>query len=196
MLWPLILPMKITFWTFAAIVVLVTAIAPALKWKRKSTLGLTLLAAGVLFIPSSSGLMALLDTQRFGVFEYETYAEVQDFRVERYLPPAATSITVAKTMQGFRAQYSISETDLQAYLDDSWERFRNYYPHSAPDLRIHAISDRIVNAGSFDSQYGDLNWPPLKGAVEYHGPSAANGAGFTVWYSPSQQVAYERAGYW
>jgi hypothetical protein len=40
--------------------------------------------------------MAVTDEQRFGVFEYTSFDDVNDFRVERYLPTAATDITIDK----------------------------------------------------------------------------------------------------
>lgn len=89
-----------------------------LKWKRLHVF----LTVGVLclicFLPLCGAIMRSMDAKRFGVFDYESFADVQDFRVERYLPPAATHITVDKYAQGFRARFTISRSDLDSFLDE------------------------------------------------------------------------------
>ncbi len=192
MLWTLVLPFKITFSLLAALVVIATAIAPALKWKRGKTFLISALAACLAFIPLFAGVMAFIDTQRFGVFEYATFDDVNDFRVERYLPPAATKITLDKYPQGFRARYTITEPDLIAYLDDIWERYGDQSAVKRGEM--HSVS--VVDRESHELRFGDLGWPPLDAAIEYHSPVASNGAGFSVWCSPQEGVAYERARYW
>ncbi len=192
MLWPIVLPFKITLLCLAALVGIITAIAPALKWKRGKTFLITTLVACVAFIPSCVGIMAVIDTQRFGVFEYDAFGEVNDFRVERYLPPAATAITIEKHPQGFRARFSINEADLMAHLDNLWARYGDRSVVKRGEM--HSMS--VVDHQSHGLSFGHLGWPPLDGATEYHSPTAANGAGFSVWYSPKQGIAYQRAGYW
>ncbi|MDZ7616925.1 MAG: hypothetical protein U1E05_07975 [Patescibacteria group bacterium] len=133
-----------------------------------------------------------MSTRRFGLFTYETAADVRDFRVERYLPPAARNITLHKQAQGFRARYTISETELKSYLDDVWARYGDQSVTERDGLssgsRIDADYHRLV--------YGDLGWPHLPDAVAFSGPSANSGTGFVVWFSLSEQTAYEHAGYW
>jgi hypothetical protein len=192
MLWPLVLPFHITFWCLAALVAIATAVAPALRWKRRRTFLIAVFVACVTLIPSCAGIMAIIDTHRFGVFEYDTFAEVKDFRVERYLPPTATAITIEKRPQGFRARFSIAEGDLMAYLDDLWRQ----YGDKSIVKRGEMASMSVVDHESHELQFGDLGWPPLDGAMEYHSPTAENGAGFFVWYSPKRRIAYQRAGYW
>jgi hypothetical protein len=192
MLWPIVLPFKITFWCLAVLVGIATATAPVLKWKRGKTFLIISLIACVAFIPSCVGIMAVIDTQRFGVFEYDAFGDVNDFRVERYLPPAATAITIDKYPQGFRARYSVTETDLIAYLDDIWAQ----YGDMSVVKRGEMYAMETVDPEHHDLQYGDLGWPPLENATEYHSPTAANGAGFSVWFSPREGIAYQRAGYW
>ncbi|TWU22966.1 hypothetical protein Pla52o_24990 [Novipirellula galeiformis] len=136
--------------------------------------------------------MEVLDTKRFGVFDYETFDEVDDFRVERYLPPDATNITVDKYAQGFRARFKISQTNLDAYLDQVW---RSYGDQSVVE-RGEMSAMRVVDEESHDLYYGDLGWAHLGDATEVYGPMARNGAGFTVWFSPSKGIAYQRGSYW
>jgi len=82
------------------------------------------LAAGfVAFVPSCTGIMHVLDGHRFGVFTYATFDEVDDARVERYLPPTATNITIHKQAIGFRARFTITQAQLDAHLDEAWRRY-------------------------------------------------------------------------
>lgn len=171
---------------------MVTVISPVFKWKRGKTFAFAMLLACVAFIPSCAGIMAILDSQRFGVFEYDTFAKVNDFRVERYLPPSATSITMEKKMNGFRARFSITESELLVYLDKLWNQ------NGDQSIRERGESSQVLAADReyHELQYGDLGWPLLNDATEYHSPMAPSGAGFSVWFSASEGIAYERAGYW
>lgn len=192
MLWPIVLPFKITVCVLLALIVLATLAAPLVKWRRTQTLiGVTLLSL-VAFIPSCAGIMQILDSSRFGVFNCAAFNDVKDFRVERYLPPAATNITIDKYPQGFRARFTISQSQLDAYLDEVW---RSYGDQSVVE-RGEMSAMAIVDAKSHDLYYGDLGWPHLNDATEVYGPTAGNGAGFSVWFSPSEGIAYQRGSYW
>ena len=190
MIWPIILPCKITFWCLAALVAIATAAAPLLKWKRGKTFLATAIIACVAFIPSCVGIMAVVDTQRFGVFEYDAFGQVSDFRVERYLPPAARAITIDKRPQGYRARYRITGAELWAYLDDLWTR----YGDRSVVKRGELSGNPSFNLESQKDRFGDLGWPPLADAIHDHSPIAENGAGFFVWYDAKAGIAYEYAG--
>jgi hypothetical protein len=192
MLWPILLPLEVTFLLLAGIVVAMTLMAPLLKWKRGKTFLIAALLGSVAFIPSCAAIMTTLDKHRFGVFEYSSYDEVDDFRVERYLPPTSTDITLEKSASGFRAKFRIKESDLIAYLDDLWSR----YGDRSAVTRAESPNGSVVNPDEFKLRFGDLGWPPLLDAHEYRGPVARNGAGFSIWYSKSKGLAYECAGYW
>jgi hypothetical protein len=73
MLWPLVLPLKITLWSLIAVVVVATVIAPRLKCR----------------------------------------------------PTTASKIKMHKHAGGYRAQYSISDSDFHAYLDGLWNQSGN-----------------------------------------------------------------------
>jgi len=134
--------------------------------------------------------MRVIDARRFGVFEYAAFDQVADWRVERYLPQTATGITLEKKLGGFRARFRIDETGLRSYVDASWHDFGD-----RSVVKRENISE--VRGSEFPrGLFGDLGWPPLSDAKCYSGPIGGNGSGFEVWYSPSQKIAYERAGYW
>jgi hypothetical protein len=192
MLWPLVLPIEIAFWLIAGIVIATTLLASPLKWNRRKTFLVAASLGIVAFVPSCAAIMSVLDKHRFGVFQCSTFGEVDDFRVERYLPPTARDITLDKYAAGFRARYRIREDELQAYLDDLWAR----YGDRSTTTRRELQNDPIADPETFNLHFGDLGWPPLAKAKEYQGPVAGNGAGFSIWYSKSEGIAYERAGYW
>ncbi len=192
MLWPIVLPFQITACVILGLIVLATALAPLAKRRRIPTL-FAFSALGLLaFVPSCIGIKSVIDARRFGVFNYATFDEVNDFRVERYLPPTARNITLDKYAQGFRARYAISEAELTAYLDELWAKYGDRSSSKRGELAAMATVDREFHK----LRFGDLGWPPLDDATERFSPTAENGAGFSVWFSPKEGFAYEQAGYW
>lgn len=191
MLWPIVLPFLITVCIISGLIAVVTVLAPRGVWRRASVFCVAS-GLGVLgFVPACTCVMHVLDAKRFGVFTYATFDEVNDFRVERYLPPAAQGITLDKRAQGFRARYTINETELLSYLDELWDK---YGEHSLEGRQERPTPSIVRN--SHGVWYEDLGWPSLDDAIEYRSPSARNGAGFFVWYSRKERIAYQRAGYW
>lgn len=192
MLWPLILPFKITAAVFAVAIAILTLAAPRFQWRREPVFFYSFIVGIVAFAPSCAGIMSVIDSQRFGIFEYSTFADVKDFRVERYLPPAARDITLNKYGQGFRARFTISQAELDAELNAAWKEYGDRSATKRGGLR----TQNPVSASSHEYNFGELDWPYISDMKEHHGPRAANGAGFTLWYSPSMEIAYERADYW
>lgn len=192
MLWPLILPFKITAAVIAAVIAILTLAAPRFKWRRRPVFFYSFIVGIVAFVPSFAGITSVIDMQRFGTFEHGTFADVEDFRVERYLPPAARDITLNKYGQGFRARFTISQAELDAELNAAWRE----YGYRSATKRGGLRTQNPVSVSSHEHNFGELDWPYIPDMKEYHGPRAANGAGFTLWYSPSTETAYERADYW
>ena len=192
MLWPLVLPAQITLAILLGCVGVATAVAPCARRKRLPVFLVASLLAMVAFIPGCLVVMRVIDARRFGVFEYAAFEGVADARVERFLPPAATRITLEKRAGGFRARFRIEEVQLRAFVDSSW----NQYGDRSIVKRSEQNPSALAAAGLQRLRFGDLGWPPLDDAQEYQGPTAANGAGFVVWFSPSMGIAYEWAGYW
>lgn len=192
MLWPIVLPFLITLGFLATIVVLLTMIAPFFHWNRGPTLAISVVLACVAFIPSCTGIMRFVDTQRFGLFEYKTYADVGDFRVERFLPPEARDITLQKRPNGHRAKYTISEADLTEYVDGLWNRYGKQ--SAVPRAELHEGAH--VTAEAFEQEFGDLGWPPLEDAVTFHSPVEDDRGGAEYYYDRKTGTAYHRAGYW
>jgi hypothetical protein len=193
MIWPYVLPFKLAFWLLAGLVVTATVVAPSFKRKRSSTLGNSFLLALVAFIPSCIGIKFVVDNFRFGEFVYQNYTEVNDFRIERFLPPAATHITLHKHANGHRARYKIAEAEFHSYLDSLWEKHGAY---SAVKRDEWSDESRIATLEGFEQELQTLGWEPLVNAVIYHSPVEADGGGATYYYDDEAGIAYHRAGYW
>ncbi len=192
MLWPIVLPFKIAFWSLAGLVALVTVFSPAFKWKRGKVFLISSILACVAFIPSCTGIMTIIDARRFGVFQYDVYADVNDFQIERYLPTSARNITLDKFAMGHRAKYSIPEADFMEYINGLWNEYGEYSAISRDELSEGAQ----VTADAFEHEYGDLDWPPLENALEYHSPVQGDGGGATYFFDRDSGTVYHRAGYW
>ena len=193
MLWPVIVPFKIAFWSLTALVAFAVVIAPLLKWKTSKTFLVSTLLALVAFVPSCTGIMYVVDGMRFGNFEYATFADVKDFRAERYLPRSAAKIKMQKHANGYRAQYLISDASFHAYLDSLWNEYGKYSVVKRGEM---SGDGEPASREELEHVFSDLGWNPLENAIEYYSPTEADGGGATYYYDASDGVAYQRTGYW
>lgn len=186
----MMLPFQITAGLMLALVGLCTFSAMALKWKPALVFFGTSSLAMVAFIPACTGIMHVIDTQRFGMFSYASYSQVQDFRIERYLPDLARGITLEKTAMGHRARYTLTQAELQNFLDTLWASGDSAIPREG-------IGDgEVASAEELQRNFGDLGWPPLTEAVLFHSPVQGDGGGATYYFEPTTNTVYHRAGYW
>jgi hypothetical protein len=192
MFWPLVLPAKIAFWGLIASVAAATVFAPRFAVKRPKAFALSAVLAVLAFVPSCISVQVALDFFRFGEFHYDNYDRVNDFRVYRYLPEGVTDVTLEKGGGGFRAKFSISRAELESWIDEQWA----LYGDKSELARAKVDSRRSVGLDEIARKFGDFAEPLPSDAVEYAGPVAPNGAGFTIWYSAHQGLGYEQAGYW
>lgn len=193
MLWPYLLPVKTTFLAITCLVFLATLVALLLKRRAYPVFLVSLVAGMVLFVPSCAVVKHFVDAQRFGIFQYTTGSEITDDHIGAWIPKAAKNVTVDQQSTGFRAKYEIPPDELKAFLDQQWERYGEY----ATTMREDVVSSIEIDEESMDIFFGEeLNWPALGEAYQYDSPTASNGAGFVIWYSPTKQIAYQRAGYW
>lgn len=193
MLWPLVEPFKQTCWWLLAFITLLTIAAPLYKTKRVKAFRNTIILSVLLFIPSCLVIQSSLDAKRFGTFAYKTYAEVQDHRVERYLPPGANAITLNKFPSGHQAKYTITEEKFHAFLDGLWEP---YGERSA--TRRESIDGKSKPAvlEKMDFYFQELKWKPLRNASIFHSPVERDGGGATYFFDTKTGIVYQRAGYW
>ena len=192
MLWPIELPVQLTFAIMGAMIVISTLVAVALKWKPMGVFVGAVALAFVAFVPSCTGIMSVLDARRFGVFQYATYDDVRDFRIYRYLPDSARSITLEKTAMGHRAKYSITEVEMRDYIDRLWLECGGASAIARSDIE----EGEIVRPEEFELRFRELGWPPLTNAIRFHSPIQADGGGAEYFLDVSSGTAYHRAGYW
>lgn len=152
MLWPIVLPVQLTFGIMVAMIAISTLLAVAFKWKPIRVFVGSIALAFVAFFPSCTGIMSVLDARRFGVFQYATYGDVRDFRIYRYLPDSARSIILEKTAMGHRARYSISEPEMRDYIDRLWRECGEGSAIARTDL----AEGEIVKPDEIEHQFREL----------------------------------------
>ena len=189
MFWTVVLPAQITFGLLLGLIVISVVRAP--ESRQRSTFVRAVLLGVILFVPSCAMIMTVADFYRFGVFNYAETASVSDSRVRRYLPEAATGITVAKSPSGYKAKFKINKADLE-----EWHRYQFKLAGEAAILPEKPLESGQVFSGVFDARFGHLQWKMPSDAVEYTGPARPNGAGYSIWYSFVEQIAYQDVGYW
>ena len=146
----------------------------------------------VAFIPSCTAIMGVIDSQRFGEFNYATYKDVHDFRVERYLPPEATNIRLLKIPNGFRAKFMIAESDVKNWHNHFWAEYGDldeFKQNATPD-ESPSVNDEMM------LRFEGLNWNLPVADVAYAAPSAPNGATFVIWYNRQSNSAMLWGCYW
>ena len=194
MFWPLILPFQITLVLMIPLFIIVLLIGS--RWKMPT---LTRVYAAIclplaLFIPSCAAVSYVVDYYRFGLFHYDSFDAINDFRIERYMPPAATDITVFKHYggNGYRARFTINPKDFEDWHNDFWVaygKFSNFQRDNDDGL---VASD----TNGFQYLFGEFKCSMPSDSVQYHSPIAANGSHYTVHFSPSQQIAFLTGCYW
>jgi hypothetical protein len=192
MLWSLELPVRVTFWILVALVLMATLCSGRWKWTPGNTFMVASLLAVIGFIPSCTLLRKIIDGRRFWIFEYDSYEQVQDFRIERYLPPAARKITLEKTYVGHRAKYTISESDLKTYVDGLWAATGESSVISRSDLE----DGGSAQGEEIKSAIQGLDWPRMREAIRFCSPVESDGGGAKYFFDRTTGIAYHRVNYW
>ena len=194
MFWPLVLPFQITVVSMIALAIGVFWFGKRRNWQAGNRAVAAIFLSALLFIPSCVATTYVAGYFRFGTFHYDDYTAINDFRVERYMPPTATDITVFKHYggNGYRARFTISQQDFAAWHDEFWDRYGEYSNMARHDDDGKAASD----PQHFQRPFGQFNWSLPDDAVNYQSPVAANGAHYDVEFSPSQRVAFLTSCYW
>ena len=108
-------------------------------------------------------------------------------RGRNLIPPAATDITLQQDFLDHYATYTISETDLNAFLDG---RFTS---HGKP---VDSFSERRpVDPGKIGTAIGRLGFVVTRGTVEYD-YAASNGGVHTYLHDPTTGLTYQSSAYW
>ncbi|MEM6688088.1 MAG: hypothetical protein AAF664_01590 [Planctomycetota bacterium] len=192
MLWPVVFPLKITLWLLAGFVFVATVTAPVCKWRVEKAFLVSSFLAIIAFVPLCSGIGTYVNAGRFGVFEYESFDEIQDPRVEWYLPPTARKIVVDKQAMGHRAKYEVELDDLLSFLDDEWAASQG----SSAITREELDDGQETVMSYFELRFDALDWKLPESAMRFHSPVASDGAGAIYYFDESSGMAFHHAGYW
>jgi hypothetical protein len=180
MLAPLVLPFQITCIIFA-----VLWVAGAILLRTPKRIAWLSLAAMLLFIPSCTGVMAVVDLQRYGRFDYSNASEIaNDGYIE--LPPIATNVTIYRNSARHWAKFTIDTQSLRSWIEerralqpslnqnhDNDEWLPKDTETQRPEITV--LSDEI-----FRNRF----------------PDTGRGGGYTVWHVASTGDTYLSAGYW
>ena len=192
MFWPIVSPFGISVLLITILVTLLTIFSQPFKWSRKKTFLTSSIIGFIMVIPSCTGLMLIMDSYRFGIFTYQKYDEVQDFRIERFLPTSATNITLHKTSGSYQAKYQISEEDLLSYLNNMWDKYGEKSAVKREDFKSDGTT--VLMKSWF--RFKNLNWDLPDRATMYHSTRAGNGAGADYFYNHETQTVYQSSYYW
>lgn len=200
MFWSVQEPMAATvalFTTFAIIAIFVIPIFAFLfKCRWWKLLLFTMLMAVLIFPPTSTALWKEIDARRFGRFDYLHFEDVKDQRVERYLPPKATNISLFKYLggNGYVARYQISEEDLLEYIDELWEKNGQYSAFKRGDLGGRGGMNSEERVDMISKLAGQ---PPAETAEKQFGsPVEGDGGGARYYFFPETGEAFQFSGYW
>ncbi|MFK7821706.1 MAG: hypothetical protein AB8G99_23545 [Planctomycetaceae bacterium] len=194
MLWPFILPFQITVALMIALGICLFWFGWRREWKPAKSTIVALCLPILLFVPSCIATSYAVDNLRFGTFHYDDFGAIRDFRVERYMPPPATDITVFKQYggNGYRARFTVSQEDFEAWHSEFWARHGEQSNRPRPSNDGQTASD----PDDFKQWCGKFNRSLPSDSVKYQSPVAGNGAHYTIDYSPSTKLAFLRSCYW
>ncbi|MGC6426060.1 MAG: hypothetical protein ACON5H_03570 [Akkermansiaceae bacterium] len=108
-------------------------------------------------------------------------------RGRNLIPPTATDITLRRDLLDHYAIYTISEKDLNAFLDKRFARFGE---------AIASSSERSpADPEQFGRAIGPLGFIVTKDTVVYH-DTASNGGGHSYYHDSATGQTYQVSAYW
>ena len=108
-------------------------------------------------------------------------------RGRNLIPPTATDITLQSDLLDHYATYTISEQDLNTFLNERFAR---------NGKAIDSFSDRSrINLTRIGKPIGRLGWVVTKETVVYD-YAASNGGVHTYYHDPNTGRTYESSAYW
>ncbi len=190
----LVVPFQITFGLAVVSFILMPLLGKkifGLK-KRISFLRSALIVVG-LFIPSCIGIKKIVDPFRYGTFSYSTHEEIDNWRIRHWMPPAATDVVVHNNEMGHHAQFTVDKNALMEWLPQLCKEYAFCKEIIGP--QVLETTDSVKN-GNISYLFHDNVWKYPEDSVGYGVILRGDGAGFSIWYSESLNVAYLDAWYW
>jgi hypothetical protein len=108
-------------------------------------------------------------------------------RCRNLIPPAATDITLRRDFLDHYATYTLSEKDLNAFLDQRFAR---------PGEALDSFSERSpAKPGTIGNVIGPLGWVMTEDAVLYS-YTASNGGAHDFYHDTKTGLTYQSSAYW
>lgn len=193
---PLVLPFQITAAAFALL-----WCVGALALRTPKRIARLSLAAVLLFIPSCVGVMAIVDLQRYGRFDYATASEIpEDGYIE--LPSTAKNVTLYRNSAGHWARFTIDSPSLRSWIDERRSLRPDLNGHhdddewSAKDTKLQWPGMLELKQRIFEDHFPKTGWSYDPSMLEVDVSRSDRGGGYTVWHVPSSGDTYIRAAYW
>ena len=136
--------------------------------------------------------IALVALTMFRIYGVETHHKSRNSiwwteRGKNLIPPTATDIALQQDLLDHYATYTVSEKDLNAFLDKRFAR---------NGKAIDSFSDRSqVDPAKVGKPIGRLGWNVSKETVVYE-YAASNGGVHTYYHDPSTGRTYQSSAYW
>lgn len=193
MFWSAVLPFFVTVGVLFLTVVVATAVAPRMGWRRAPVFGWAIPLAMIAFVPSCTVVMKTTNAVRFGVGQYDDVGAIWDSPFKLWLPESATDIVLHKHRAGYDARFHIDRKSLDEWFDACWT---NAKEPAAP--RTEPTVDDDFDPAEIELRFGSLAGRAPQGAtwVEYEGPRRSNWAGATTWFDEQSGVAYQDVAFW
>ena len=185
---PVILPF---FFTVFVLGVLFVGITYSLTQRSESVaagMAVGFAVCFLMFLPTIVVVGLLVDGVRYGEFSYATASQVRDIN----MPDDATGIVIHRYASGHATRCVVTHASLKTWMAGVTARRRSH-SDATPFVQLEA-DDWRMHKGHWE--FDRYNWLRPGDVICYEGWHARTGAGFDVWYSPSQKTAYIRAGYW
>lgn len=108
-------------------------------------------------------------------------------RCRNLIPPTATDITLRRDLLDHHATYTVSEKDLNAFLDQRFAR---------PGKALDSFSERsLAKPEAIGNAIGPLGWVMTKDAVIYS-CTASNGGAHNFCHDTRTGLTYQSSAYW
>ncbi len=196
MLAPLVLPFQITVASFA-----VLWCVGALTLRTPKRIAWLSVAAVFLLIPSCVGVMAVVDLQRYGRFDYARASDIpNDGYIE--LPVNATDITLYRNGAGHWAKFTIDIASLRSWIDERRSLRPDLNRHHDDENWLTKTTDpqrpvmHELNQQIFGDRFPETGWTYDPSMLQLQVSRSDRGGGYTVWHVPSTGDTFISAGYW
>lgn len=186
---PAILPIQITFFVLLAAVVLMSFL---LRRFTKHPIAISVLTCVVGGLPVLLAVGAVVDSIRYGKFEYIDASKLNDGYVE--LPSDSTEIVLHKYASGHELKFKTNLESLEKWMSDWVADVSQYASNVTPFEKDDSQSN--YGESEFTNRFGQHGWSYPSDAVVYRGWRSGRGGGFDVWFSATEKTAYISAGYW